>query len=181
MSRPAHSAVWINTFIELSIFNLWHNYSPFVRMLSDTVASSPLCYVSDLLIGMRERLKGKSIYVKYVRNKKRRSHFRAPPPRNISFYCCLDDVQISNRDCTVEVSANHLLAVASHHTLARSEVFWREDRWGDDQRNIRSINITCLKVATTLIANKNLVAWEVGVLVDREAVAQRNQPFQHQD
>jgi len=44
----------------------------------------------------------------------------------------LDNVHIHAGYCTVEVSANHLLAVASHHALAGCEVFWLEDSRSDD-------------------------------------------------
>ena len=84
----------------------------------------------------------------------------------------LDDVHIQACNCTVEVGTNHLLTVASHNTLTWGEVLWSEDCRCNDEGYIRSIYITGLKVATALITNKNLVAWEVRVLVDRETVAQ---------
>ena len=84
----------------------------------------------------------------------------------------LDNVEILYGDCSIEVVTNHLLTISSHHALARSEVFWCEDCRSNDERYVRSIYVASLKVAAALIANKNLVAWEVGVLVDCEAVAQ---------
>ena len=82
----------------------------------------------------------------------------------------LDNVHVEAGNCSVEVSTYHLLTVASHYTLTRCEIFWREDGWGDDKRNVRSIDEACLKVATALVTDEDLVTWEVGVLVNGEAV-----------
>ena len=82
-----------------------------------------------------------------------------------------DNVHVHASNCTVEVSANHLLAVASHHALAGCEVFWREDGRSDDQRYVRSVDVTSLEVGSALVTDKNLVTREVGVFVDCESVA----------
>jgi len=88
-----------------------------------------------------------------------------------------DNVHVHTGDCTVEVSANHLLTVASHNALTGCEVFWCEDGWGDDEWYVRSVDVTSLEVGTSLVTNKDLVAWEVGVLVDCETVAQGTNLF----
>jgi len=82
-----------------------------------------------------------------------------------------DDVHVHAGHGAVEVSANHLLAVAGHNTLARSEILWREDCWCDNQRNIRSVDVAGLEVAAALVTDEDLVTGEVGILVDGEAVA----------
>ena len=84
----------------------------------------------------------------------------------------LDNVHVQTRDGAVEVAADHLLAVASHHAFAWGEVLWCEDCRGDNQRHVRCIYVTCFEVASTLVTDEDLVTWEVGVLVDSEAVAQ---------
>ena len=58
----------------------------------------------------------------------------------------LDDIKIQAGNCTVEVSTNHLLTVASHHALTGCEVLGSEDRRGDDERYVRSVDVTSLKV-----------------------------------
>ena len=85
----------------------------------------------------------------------------------------LDNVEIHNRNGTVEVVTNHLLTVTGHHALAGGEVVWVEDRRCNDERNVRSVDVTCLKVAASLVSNEDLVPWEVRILVDSEAVTQR--------
>lgn len=84
----------------------------------------------------------------------------------------LDNVHVHTGDGTVEVSANHLLAITSHDALARSEILGCEDSRGDDEGYVRSVDVTSLEVGTSLVTNKDLVAGEVGVLVDCETVAQ---------
>jgi hypothetical protein len=85
----------------------------------------------------------------------------------------LDDVHIETRDSSVEVRAHHLLAVAGHHALSRGEVLRREDRRGDDERDVRGVHVAGLEVGAALVADEDLVPGEVRILVDREAVAQR--------
>ncbi len=83
-----------------------------------------------------------------------------------------DDVHVEAGDRSVEVGANHLLAVTGHHALPGGEVLRSEDRRGDDERNVGSVDIACLEVAAALVTDEDLVTGEVGVLVDGEAVAQ---------
>ncbi len=83
-----------------------------------------------------------------------------------------DDVHVEAGYGAVEVAADHLLAVASHHALAWGEVLGGEDGGSDDQWHVRCVDVAGLEVATTLVTDKDLVTGEVGVLVDGEAVAQ---------
>ena len=83
-----------------------------------------------------------------------------------------DDVHVEAGYGAVEVAADHLLAVASHHALTWGEVLWSEDGGSDNQWDVRSVDVAGLEVASTLVTDKDLVTWEVGVLVDCEAVAQ---------
>ena len=83
----------------------------------------------------------------------------------------LDDVHVRNGDASIEVASNHLLTVAIHDTLTRGEVLRCKDRRSDDKRHVRSIDIASLKVASALVADEDLVPWEVRILIDREAVA----------
>ena len=84
----------------------------------------------------------------------------------------LDNVHVQTRDGAVEVAADHLLAVASHHAFAWGEVLWCEDCRGDNQGHVRRIYVTCFEVASTLVTDVDFVTWEVGVLVDGEAVGE---------
>ena len=84
----------------------------------------------------------------------------------------LDDVHVEARNCTVEVGTNHLLTVASHDTLTWGEVLRCEDRRRYDERHVRSVDVAGLEVAATLVADEDLVPWEVRILVDSEAVAE---------
>lgn len=83
-----------------------------------------------------------------------------------------DDVHVEAGYGAVEVAADHLLAVASHHALTWGEVLGSEDGGSDDQWDVRSVDVAGLEVATTLVTDEDLVTGEVGVLVDCEAVAQ---------
>jgi len=83
-----------------------------------------------------------------------------------------DDVHVQTGYGAVEVAADHLLAVASHHALTWGEVLWSEDGRSDDQRYVRSVDVAGLEVAATLVTDEDLVTWEVGVLVDCEAVGE---------
>ena len=83
-----------------------------------------------------------------------------------------DDVHVEAGYGAVEVAADHLLAVTSHHALSWGEVLGSEDGGSDDQWDVRSVDVAGLEVATTLVTDEDLVTWEVGVLVDGEAVAQ---------
>ena len=84
-----------------------------------------------------------------------------------------DDIEIEDCDCAVEVRPNELLAVAGHHALTGCEVLWVEDRGGDDEWNVWSVDVAGLEVGAALVADEDLVPWEVGVLVDCEAVRER--------
>ena len=84
----------------------------------------------------------------------------------------LDDIEIEDGNGAVEVGTNHLLTVASHDTLSRGEVLRSEDGGCDNQRHVRSVDVSRLQVASTLKSNEDLVPGEVRVLVDGEAVAQ---------
>ncbi len=85
-----------------------------------------------------------------------------------------DDVEVEDRDRAVEVSANELLTVAGHHALTGCEVLWVEDRGGHDEWNVWCVDVARLEVGSTLVADEDLVPWEVGVLVDCEAVGERS-------
>ena len=82
----------------------------------------------------------------------------------------LDDVEIEDGHGAVEVGTNHLLAVPGHDSLTWGEVLRREDGRCDNQRHIRSIDITGLQIASALEADEDLISGEVRILVDREAV-----------
>jgi len=82
------------------------------------------------------------------------------------------DIHVETCDGSVEVGANHLLAVASHHALTWCEVFWCEDRWCHDEWNVWCVDVACLEVAAALVADEDLVTNEVRILVDCEAVAE---------
>jgi len=84
----------------------------------------------------------------------------------------LYDIQVEYCDCPVKIGPNHPLTVASHDSLARCEIVWVEDCRSNDKWNVRSVDVTRLEVTTTLVADEDLVPWEVGILVDCEAVAQ---------
>ena len=84
----------------------------------------------------------------------------------------LDNVHVKTRDRAVEVAADHLLAVASHHTLTWGEILWREDGGSDDEWHVRSVDVAGLEVAAALVTDEDLVTGEVGVLVDCEAVGE---------
>lgn len=86
----------------------------------------------------------------------------------------LDNVEVHDRNSTVEVRANHLLSVPGHNAFTRSEVFGSEDRRGDDEWDVRSVDVSSLQVAATLVTDEDLVPWEVRVLVDSEPVGQRS-------
>ena len=85
-----------------------------------------------------------------------------------------DDVHVEAGDRSVEVGANHLLAVTGHYALPGGEVLRSEDRRCDDERDVRSVDIACLEVATALVTDEDLITGEVGVLVDGEAVGERS-------
>ena len=80
-------------------------------------------------------------------------------------------MKVHDCNCTVEVGTNHLLTVASQDTLTRGEVLRREDRRSDNQRHVWSVDIASLQVASALITDEDLIPWEVGILVDRKAIA----------
>ncbi len=79
-------------------------------------------------------------------------------------------IHVENRNGPVKVRANHFLAVAGHHTLTRCEILRGKDGRGDDQRNVRGVDVAGLEVGAALVADEDLVTWEVRILVDREAV-----------
>ena len=53
------------------------------------------------------------------------------------------------------------------------EILGSEYGWCDNEWYVRSVDVTCLKVAAALVANEDLVTREVRILVDCEAVAER--------
>lgn len=85
-----------------------------------------------------------------------------------------DDVHVEHLHHAVEVASDHLLAVASHNTLTWREVFRCEDRWRNDEWNVWAVDVARLEVASALVSDKDLVPWEVRILVDREAVGNRS-------
>jgi len=92
-----------------------------------------------------------------------RSRIQQPPSS--------DGCHVEAGDGAVEVATDHLLAVPCHDALTRSEVLRGEDGGGDNQRNVGSVDVAGLEVASTLEADEDLVPGEVRILVDREAVA----------
>ena len=84
----------------------------------------------------------------------------------------LDDVEIKAGHGAVEVGTNHLLAVARHHAFTWGEVLRRKDGRCDNQRHVRSVDVSSLQVASALEADEDLISGEVRILVDREPVAQ---------
>ena len=83
-----------------------------------------------------------------------------------------DDVHVEAGYGAVEVAADHLLAVASHHALTWGEVLGSEDGGSDNQWDVRSVDVAGLEVAAALVTDEDLVTGEVGVLVDGEAVGE---------
>lgn len=65
-----------------------------------------------------------------------RKHFCFLSSHLVSVIVRSDHVHVEHGECSVEVAADHLLAVAGHDTLTWREVFRSKDRRGDDQRNI---------------------------------------------
>ena len=82
------------------------------------------------------------------------------------------DIHVETCDGAKEIAANHLLTVASHHTLTWCEIFWCEDCWCDNEWNVRSVDVAGLEVAAALVADEDLVTREIRILVDCEAVAE---------
>ncbi len=64
---------------------------------------------------------------------------------------------------TVHIRTYHLLSIASHHTLARYEVFCSEDCRRSLERYVRSVHISAFKERITTTTNKNYLAWEVRI------------------
>ena len=83
-----------------------------------------------------------------------------------------DYVHVEASHSAIEVAANHLLAITSHDTLTRGEVLGSKDGGSDNEWNVGSVDVTGLQVAAALEADEDLVAGEVRILVDGEAVAE---------
>src|SRR3989344_4937783 len=73
-----------------------------------------------------------------------------------------------------KIATYHLLSVAGHYSLPRREIFGSKDRRSDNQRNVRSIDISRLQVVLALISYEHLIRREVGIFVDSEPVLQRS-------
>ena len=86
-------------------------------------------------------------------------------------------IHVQTCDRAVKIRPHHFLTVASHHTLARSEIFRCEYGWCDNEWHVRSVDVAGLEVAAALVADKDLVSDEIGVLVDGKAVAESTDCF----
>src|SRR3954471_1829578 len=75
---------------------------------------------------------------------------------HLPFRSSLDDVHVHHGDRTVKIASHKLFSVASHHTLARSEIVRGVDRRGDDERHVRGVDVSGLEEAPALVSHEDL-------------------------